>query len=105
MGYKQVKIFTTGPPASGKTHYAKILSEKYYLPHLEIKGIIQQVMALQNNPLAEEVNTFMTSEKERLIEEGKTAFEEKKEKWKKIPKDQSNFYSNLRINLGAIFGG
>lgn len=29
----------------------------------------------------------MTGEKERLIEEGKTAFEEKKEKWKKIPKN------------------
>jgi hypothetical protein len=51
-------------------------------------------MALQNNPLAEEVNTFMTGEKERLIEEGKTAFEEKKEKWKKIPKDQSNSLVN-----------
>jgi len=37
-----------GPPGCGKTYFAKNLAEKYYLPHLHIKGVIEEVMGLTN---------------------------------------------------------
>jgi adenylate kinase len=31
---KPIKIFITGPPLSGKSHFGKQLSEEYNIPHI-----------------------------------------------------------------------
>ena len=39
-GLFPLKVFITGPPCSGKTHFASKLSESYGIPHLSIKNVI-----------------------------------------------------------------
>lgn len=41
-GLDSVKIFITGPPAVGKSHFAKKLAHRYNLPHLTVKAIIDE---------------------------------------------------------------
>jgi adenylate kinase len=36
-GLNPVKIYITGPPASGKTHYAQILASYYNIPRVSVK--------------------------------------------------------------------
>lgn len=42
-GLKPVKIFITGPPASGKSFYAKQLSEHYNVPHIYLEHMIKDI--------------------------------------------------------------
>eukprot|EP00350_Pseudokeronopsis_sp_OXSARD2_P001372 CAMPEP_0170558608 /NCGR_PEP_ID=MMETSP0211-20121228/36387_1 /TAXON_ID=311385 /ORGANISM="Pseudokeronopsis sp., Strain OXSARD2" /LENGTH=132 /DNA_ID=CAMNT_0010870703 /DNA_START=929 /DNA_END=1327 /DNA_ORIENTATION=+ len=53
-GLFPLKVFITGPPGSGKTHYASKLSEMYGVPHLKIQEITQVGMQL-NDELGEEI--------------------------------------------------
>jgi adenylate kinase family enzyme len=53
-GLKPVKIFVTGPPASGKTHFGKQLAKQYNLPHIQVKEVIENGQSLQNE-LGEEI--------------------------------------------------
>ena len=41
-GLHPVKIFITGPPASGKTFYSEQLAHYYNIPRIHIKQIIDQ---------------------------------------------------------------
>lgn len=41
-GLNPVKIFITGPPASGKSHYSDILAKYYNIPRVHIKQIIDR---------------------------------------------------------------
>lgn len=36
-GLNPVKMFVTGPPASGKTYYSKELAKYYNIPHISVK--------------------------------------------------------------------
>jgi adenylate kinase family enzyme len=45
-GLFPLKVFISGPPCSGKTHSADILSTEYGIPHLTIKDIINIGMTL-----------------------------------------------------------
>ena len=36
-GLNPVKIFVTGPPASGKTFYSQKLAKYYNIPHVSVK--------------------------------------------------------------------
>jgi adenylate kinase family enzyme len=39
-GLFPLKVFFTGPPAVGKTHFAQRLSESYGVPHIKIGDLI-----------------------------------------------------------------
>lgn len=41
-GLDSVKVFITGPPAVGKSHFASKLAHRYNLPHLTVKTIIEE---------------------------------------------------------------
>jgi len=41
-GLKPIKIFVSGPPASGKTHFSRILSTEYNVPHIKIYELIEE---------------------------------------------------------------
>ena len=41
-GLKPIKIFVSGPPASGKTHFSRILSAEYNVPHVKIYDLIEE---------------------------------------------------------------
>ncbi len=45
-GLHPVKIFLTGPPASGKTHFAERLSVYYNIPRVHAKEISDRIFAL-----------------------------------------------------------
>jgi adenylate kinase len=40
-GLFPLKVFVTGPPASGKTHFSHKLAESYGIPHIKITDLIQ----------------------------------------------------------------
>jgi adenylate kinase len=39
-GLFPLKVFITGPPCSGKTHFASKLNELYGVPHIKISDIV-----------------------------------------------------------------
>lgn len=45
-GLNPVKIFISGPPASGKSHYAKILAKYYNIPHVQVGELIAKAFEL-----------------------------------------------------------
>jgi len=45
-GLFPLKVFITGPPCSGKTHFASKLNELYGIPHIKIGDIIAMGKAL-----------------------------------------------------------
>jgi len=45
-GLKPVKIFITGPPASGKTYYADQLAKYYNIPRVAVKELVDEVFRL-----------------------------------------------------------
>ena len=40
-GLFPLKVFITGPPCSGKSHFGKKLSEMYGVPHFSLHDFIQ----------------------------------------------------------------
>lgn len=72
---KPVKILITGPPASGKSHYAKILSQYYNIPHITIKDALALIPKLKGE-IGEEIRGFIEEKKDAAVE----AFEEKEDK-------------------------
>lgn len=42
-GLKPIKVFITGPPAVGKSHYAQLLAEHYNVPHIHISDLLKEV--------------------------------------------------------------
>lgn len=47
-GLFPLKIFISGPPAAGKTHYAQKLAESYGVPHIKIGDLIATAIKQQN---------------------------------------------------------
>jgi len=67
-GLKPVKIFTAGPPASGKTFYTKKLAEFYNIPHIHIQAAVNEAKQLQNE-FGEEIRTKIEEIKDQMVEE------------------------------------
>ena len=42
-GLRPIKIFVSGPPASGKTHFSKLLASEYNVPHVKVHDLIQEI--------------------------------------------------------------
>jgi adenylate kinase len=76
-GLRPVKILITGPPAVGKTHYAKLLSEYYNIPHITIKDALDLIPKFKGE-IGEEMRTFIEEKKDAAME----AFEEREDKKK-----------------------
>jgi len=47
-GLFPLKVFISGPPASGKTHISHKLSEAYGVPHIKIGDIVQMGLKMQS---------------------------------------------------------
>ena len=45
-GLNPVKIFVTGPPASGKTFYSEKVAEYYNIPRIHVKQMVDEVYRL-----------------------------------------------------------
>ena len=41
-GLKPVKVFISGPPASGKSFFAAKLSKHYRAPHVHLEGVLKE---------------------------------------------------------------
>lgn len=69
-GLNPVKIFVTGPPASGKTFYATKLAKYYNIPHVSVKQLVDE--ALRISTLDDEVigeNAFWAEIKTKCDEQ------------------------------------
>jgi adenylate kinase len=67
-GLKPVKMFITGPPASGKTHYGKLLSAFYNIPHINVVQVAREIQQ-QSSELGEAIRERLVELKEEMIEE------------------------------------
>ena len=48
-GLFPLKILINGPPASGKTHFSKLIAHKYGIPHIRIEDLIDLSKDLQDD--------------------------------------------------------
>ena len=71
-GFNPMRIYLNGPPASGKTHYAKKLSEMYGIPHIKMADISKLSSTLEG-PIGEEVRKFINTKKDEVMEEHEKA--------------------------------
>lgn len=53
-GLKPIKIFITGPPASGKSYYGQKLAEHYNVPHIKIQDVVELLLS-DNSELGKKV--------------------------------------------------
>jgi len=81
-GLRTLKVCLCGPPAAGKTYFAEKLSQTYQLPHIHVKGLIEEITKLDDE-FGEEIRTFLENEKQRVLEENIALAEELKKKKKK----------------------
>ena len=44
-GLDCVKLFLTGPPAVGKSHFAAKLAKRYNLPHITVRSVVDEAAA------------------------------------------------------------
>ena len=75
-GLNPVKIFITGPPASGKTFYSMELAKYYNIPRVHVKQLVEEVMrraAIDEEAAGEDK---LTNDCRTKIEEIKAAMEE-----------------------------
>lgn len=84
-GLHPVKIFLTGPPASGKTYYSERLSVYYNIPRVHAKELADRAFALtrfeegQGTELGEEIKTKVEEIRDAMmakIEEERSALPE-----------------------------
>ena len=76
-GLNPVKIFITGPPASGKTYYAEKLAHYYNIPRVHVRQLVAEVFrraAIEEDKVAE--GDDLTNNCRTKLEEIRTAMEE-----------------------------
>lgn len=98
-GLNPVKIFITGPPASGKTFYATKLAKYYNIPHVSVKQLVDE--ALRISTLDDEVigeNAFWADIKVKCDEQ-RTKMAEEIESKRGDPPDGEEW---PEINLASL---
>ena len=94
-GLNPVKIFITGPPASGKTFYAEELAKYYNIPRVHVRQLVDEVFRMSKideetaagNKLLEDCRTKLEEVKaamEEKITEERGEMEEPEEGWPEI---------------------
>ena len=68
QGLNPVKIFVTGPPASGKSYLSKQLAKYYNIPHINWEGLQKEGKVLQGE-FGEEIQKILEEDKEKKMEE------------------------------------
>ena len=72
-GLHPVKIFITGPPASGKTYYSERIANYYNIPRVHAKELVQRAFALskfeegQGTELGEEIRAKIEELKDAIV--------------------------------------
>lgn len=89
---RSVKVFVTGPPVSGKSHYSRKLAERYSVPHLHISSLIHEILQ-STSELGEKVRKKLADLKQHMIEEA----ESKKKKNQEL--DYSKFNPRVPEDL------
>jgi len=74
-GLFPLKVFITGPPCSGKTHFASKLNEMYGVPHIKIQDIVEMGKALNT-----EYGDKLRARVEELKDHAETDYEKTKKK-------------------------
>ena len=120
-GLNPVKIFVTGPPASGKTFYSDELAKYYNIPKVNVSQLLDEVWKMvaideealgdDPDPLVVEVRTKVDELREvevGKIEEIRAEKEEPEDGWPEIDKESLSIrvpdkllYKLLRIRLAA----
>jgi adenylate kinase len=77
-GLFPLKVFITGPPAAGKTHFASKLSESYGVPHVKILDLIQAALKADNQ-FGEELRNKIEELKDTQIAEYEKTRNKKKD--------------------------
>lgn len=55
---KPFKIYITGPPLAGKTHFSKKLCEEYNVPHVTIKPLIDAAEKNEESEISDKMRAF-----------------------------------------------
>ena len=74
-GLFPLKVLISGPPCSGKTHFASKLSEQYGIPHITIQDIIDM-----GNSLTNEYGQKLKARVEELIDQAEAEYEKTRKK-------------------------
>ena len=77
-GLFPLKVFVTGPPASGKTHFSTKLAESYGVPHVKIGDLISQAMKFQT-PFGDELRAKVEELKDVAVAEYEKTRNKKKD--------------------------
>ncbi len=64
---RPLRILLVGPPAAGKSHFARQLAAKYHLPHITTGDCIREVMAADELRLRAEASDAMAAAKDKRI--------------------------------------
>lgn len=97
-GLNPVKIFVTGPPASGKTFYSEKLAQYYNIPHVSVKQLSDE--ALRISKLDEEVigeNAFWADIKSKCDEARAKMAEEIETKRGDAPEDMPDGWPEIDL--------
>ena len=117
-GLKPVKIFVTGPPASGKTYYSEQLACYYNIPRVHVKQLVDEVFRRANideeaagedkltNDCREKLNEIK-AKMEEDIQEKRAELEEPEDGWPDVVIDDKDvrvpdelLWEVLRLKLG-----
>jgi adenylate kinase family enzyme len=90
-----VKIFFTGPPASGKSFYSEKISSYYNLPHVHVKQLSDQALEMSKTEEEEGLAFEIKTKLEELKDAAAAKIEEERaeielpdgEEWPEIDKD------------------
>lgn len=73
-----MKVFLTGPPTSGKTHFAQRLSESYGVPHIKIADLISAA-SRQQGQFGDEIRAKVEELKDIAVAEYEKTRNKKKD--------------------------